>query len=190
MLLFVGLGNPGSEYAKSRHNIGFMAVDNLVRRYNFSADKSKFKGVINDGIIDGQKVLILRPETYMNLSGQSVLSAASFYKIHPDNIFVFHDDMDIALGKIKVKKGGGSAGHNGIKSIDGAIGNNYSRIRIGVGRPATSTVVNFVLGGFSKDEDIIKDKVIDIIADNISVMIKDGNEKFAAKIGEELKNGI
>ncbi len=190
MLLFVGLGNPGSEYAKSRHNIGFMAVDSLAHRYNFSGEKSKFNGKVCDGIIDGEKILILKPETYMNLSGKSVLAAMSFYKIHPDNIFVFHDDMDIALGKVKVKKGGGSAGHNGIKSIDGMVGNNYSRIRIGVGRPANSTVVNFVLGDFSGQDEDIKDKILKIIEDNISTLIAQGNDKFASKIGEEIKNGI
>ncbi len=126
----------------------------------------------------------------MNLSGEAVLSIMSFYKIKPENIYVFHDDMDIALGKVKVKIAGSSAGHNGIKSIDNSIGNKYNRIRIGVGKPINNNVVNYVLGNFTSDDNNIKNKVLEVITDNIEVLIQQSNDKFASKIGEKLKNGI
>ena len=117
-MLLVGLGNPGTEYAQTRHNVGFMAVDELVRRYCFDPFRDKFKGQLATGVIENQKVMILKPTTYMNLSGESVLAACSFFKIKPEEVIVFHDDMDLAVGKVKVKRGGSAGGHNGLKSID------------------------------------------------------------------------
>ncbi len=190
MFLFVGLGNPGSEYANTRHNIGFMAVDEIIRRYNFSVSKSKFKGLLSDGLIGRHKVLVLKPETYMNLSGASVLSAMSFYKIKPEDIYVFQDDMDLKLGKVRIKKGGSSGGHNGIKSIDNMIGSGYNRIRIGVGRAEKIPVTNYVLGSFGKEEQAVKEKVLEIITENVEILLDKGNDKFSGIMGEELKNGI
>ncbi|NOZ41991.1 MAG: aminoacyl-tRNA hydrolase [Alphaproteobacteria bacterium] len=155
MLLWVGLGNPGNKYHNNRHNIGFMAVDEVIRRHNFSGAKSRFHGLSFEGRIGSEKILILKPQTYMNLSGQSVAEAARFYKIAPEDIFVFHDELDIAAGKIKFKTGGGAGGHNGLRSIDQHIGPGYHRIRIGIGHPGTKTQVHgHVLGDFARcDQD-------------------------------------
>lgn len=177
MLLLVGLGNPGSEYAGTRHNIGFMAVDEIVRRYSFNDFKGKFKGQITTGDIQGKKVALLKPETYMNLSGESVLSACSFYKIKPENIIVFHDDVDLPVGKVKIKTGGSSGGHNGIKSIDSHIGSNYTRVRIGVGRPVQkSEVVNWVLAPFSEEDQLKIDHILLKIAEYLPLIL-DGNDQ-------------
>ena len=131
MFLIVGLGNPGAEYDKTRHNAGFMAADALHACYRFAPYKSKFDGLIAEGQINGEKVFLLKPQTYMNLSGNSVVKAANFYKILPQNIVVIHDDLDLPAGKIKAKTGGGAGGHNGLKSIDAAITPDYHRIRLG-----------------------------------------------------------
>ena len=170
MFLVVGLGNPGAEYAATRHNVGFMAADELHRRYNFTPFRAKFNGLIAEGQIEGEKVYLLKPQTFMNLSGNSVVQAAKFYKILPQNIIVIHDDMDLPTTKIKAKTGGGSGGHNGIKSIDAAITPNYSRIRIGVGHPQNTendNIINHVLSNFAKQDkkNIVKD--IDIVCNLI-----------------------
>ena len=186
MFLVVGLGNPGAEYAATRHNVGFMAADELHRRYNFSPWRSKFSGLIAEGQIEGEKVYLLKPQTYMNLSGNSVVQAANFYKILPENIVVIHDDMDLPTDKIKAKIGGGSGGHNGIKSIDSQITPDYNRIRIGVGHPADKNgenVVNHVLSGFSKTDKENIEKDIDIVADLIKVLIKKGIAEFSNQLG-------
>lgn len=189
MFLVVGLGNPGAEYAATRHNVGFMAADELHRRYNFSPFRSKFNGLIAEGQIEGEKVYLLKPQTYMNLSGNSVVQAANFYKILPENIVVIHDDMDLPTDKIKAKIGGGSGGHNGIKSIDSQITPNYNRIRIGVGHPVSKNeenVVNHVLSGFSKADKENIENDIDIVADLIGVMIKKGVAEFSNQLGMRL----
>lgn len=189
MFLVVGLGNPGAEYAATRHNVGFMAADVLHRRYNFSPFRSKFNGLIAEGQIEGEKVYLLKPQTYMNLSGNSVVQAANFYKILPENIVVIHDDMDLPTDKIKAKLGGGSGGHNGIKSIDSQITPNYNRIRIGVGHPVSKNeenVVNHVLSGFSKADKENIENDIDIVADLIGVMIKKGVAEFSNQLGMRL----
>lgn len=189
MFLVVGLGNPGAEYAATRHNVGFMAADEIHRRYNFSAFRNKFDGLIAEGQIAGEKVYLLKPQTYMNLSGNSVVKAASFYKILPENIIVIHDDMDLPTSKIKAKLGGGSGGHNGLKSIDSCITPNYNRIRIGVGHPADKSgenVINHVLSGFSKaDQKNIQDD-IDIVTDLIDVLISKGVAEFSNQLGMRL----
>ena len=186
MFLVVGLGNPGAEYAASRHNVGFMAADELHRRYNFSPFKAKFDGLIAEGTIEGEKIYLLKPQTYMNLSGNSVVKTAHFYKILPQNIVVIHDDMDLPVGKIKAKIGGGSGGHNGIKSIDSQISPNYNRIRIGVGHPENKSeqnVVNHVLSGFSKADKENVENNIEIVADLIGILIKKGIAEFSNQLG-------
>lgn len=189
MFLVVGLGNPGAEYEATRHNVGFMAADEIHRRYNFSAFRAKFSGLIAEGNIDGKKVYLLKPQTYMNLSGNSVVQVANFYKILPENIFVIHDDMDLPTTKIKAKIGGGSGGHNGIKSIDAAITPNYNRIRIGVGHPENQNeenTINHVLSRFSKqDAENIKND-IDIVANLIGIALTGGIAEFSNQLGMAL----
>ena len=181
MFLIVGLGNPGNEYAETRHNVGFMTVDCLAEKYRFSPFKVKFDGLIADGSIGGEKVLLLKPQTYMNLSGNSVVKAASFYKIPPQNIVVIHDDMDLLPGQVKAKKGGGAGGHNGLKSIDAHMGSDYNRIRIGVGHP------HHVLSRFSKREREDLDEEIRLIAENMPVLFASGVSAMANRLGQLLK---
>lgn len=186
MFLIVGLGNPGSEYDKTRHNVGFMAVDEIAQAYGFAPFKAKFDGLIAEGKIAGEKVYILKPHTYMNLSGNSVVKAANFYKILPQNVIVIHDDMDLPVGKIKAKLGGGAGGHNGLKSIDAAISPNYNRVRIGVGHPnqGGEAVVNHVLSRFSKADAEVIEQEIGLISDIIDVLLKNGIVAFCNKLGD------
>lgn len=189
MYLVAGLGNPGAEYAGTRHNVGFMAADEIHRRYNFSPFRAKFSGLVAEGTIGGEKVYLLKPQTYMNLSGNSVKQAADFYKIPPEKIAVIHDDMDLPVGKIKAKNGGGSGGHNGIKSIDSQITPGYNRIRIGTGHPAVKSeesVVNYVLSGFSKVDKAEIENCLDIVAELIGVMITKGCAAFSNELGLKL----
>jgi PTH1 family peptidyl-tRNA hydrolase len=137
MLLIAGLGNPGPQYAKNRHNVGFMAADAIARRHSFSGFSKKFRGEIAEGTLAGEKVLIIKPMTFMNLSGDSVGEAMRFYKLSPSDIIVIHDELDLAPGKLKLKTGGGHGGHNGLKSIDAHCGKDYKRLRIGIGHPGT-----------------------------------------------------
>ncbi|MBP5698005.1 MAG: aminoacyl-tRNA hydrolase [Alphaproteobacteria bacterium] len=174
MFLVVGLGNPGEEYALTLHNIGFMAADKIHGRYNLAPYKNKFEGLIAEGKIENEKVLLLKPQTFMNLSGNSVGKVASFYKIEPKNIIVIHDDKDLALGKIKAKIGGSSGGHNGLKNIDAHIGPEYNRIRIGAGSPKEHNIdtINFVLSRFSKAELEVLEEKLDFVASTINELIK------------------
>ena len=186
MFLVVGLGNPGAEYATTRHNVGFMAADEIHRRYNFTPFRSKFSGLIAEGNIEGEKVYLLKPQTYMNLSGNSVVQAANFYKILPQNIVVIHDDMDLPTDKMKAKIGGGSGGHNGIKSIDASITPNYNRIRIGVGHPIgknEENVVHHVLSGFSKTDKENVEANIDLAIDLLPVLLTKGVAEFSNQLG-------
>ena len=185
MFLVVGLGNPGAEYAQTRHNIGFMAADEIHSRYNFSPYKNKFDGLLAEGNIDNVKTLLLKPQTFMNLSGNSVIKAANFYKIPPENIIVIHDDKDLALGKLKTKIGGSAGGHNGLKNIDSQIGQNYNRIRIGVGSPQEhhTDTVNFVLSRFSKAEMEILQERLDFIAKTINELINKGITHYSNLVG-------
>ena len=185
MFLVVGLGNPGSEYENTRHNVGFMAVDFLAQKYGFSPFRNKFDALIAEGKIGKEKVFILKPQTYMNLSGNAVVKAAHFYKILPENIVVIHDDMDLQPGQLKVKTGGGAGGHNGLKSIDAAISPNYHRIRIGVGHPdgKGEAVVNHVLSSFSKADQSLVTQNIELVAETINILFEQGMSLFANKIG-------
>ena len=189
MFLIVGLGNPGTEYQGTRHNVGFMVADALAETYGFSVFKSKFDGLIAEGTIDGEKCFLLKPQTYMNLSGNSVLKAAAFYKILPENIIVIHDDIDLQPSQIKAKLGGGAGGHNGLKSIDSHIGQNYNRIRLGVGHPQGSgeEVVNHVLSRFSKTDAELLQNHIDLIVKDIPVLLKKGIAAFSNQIALDNK---
>jgi peptidyl-tRNA hydrolase, PTH1 family len=153
MRLLVGLGNPGSRYARNRHNIGFMAVEAVARRHGFAGFRARFKGELAEGSIRGQRVLLLKPQTYMNASGESVGEAARFFKILHSDILVIHDEIDLRPGKLRVKYGGGSAGHNGLRSIDALVGSDYWRVRIGVGHPGVKELVQpYVLQNFPGEE--------------------------------------
>ena len=183
MRLFVGLGNPGSDYAKNRHNIGFMAVDEIVHRHSFAPFRSKFQGQLCEGKIAGQKVLILKPTTYMNESGKAVQAAMAFYKLALQDIIVFQDEMDLVAGKIRMKTGGGHAGHNGIRSIQSHIGSGFQRVRLGVGHPGDKEkVVGHVLKDFSKADQQWLDKMIESIGENADLLIKGEDSGFMSKV--------
>lgn len=185
MFLVVGLGNPGSAYENTRHNIGFMAADLISRRYKFSPFKAKFDGLIAEGQIGTEKVFLLKPQTFMNDSGRSVVQAALFYKILPENIIVIHDDMDLVFGQLKAKTGGGSGGHNGIKSIDSHITNAYHRVRLGVGHPKNNgpEVIDYVLGHFSKEDKKKLDEILSLATEAVEVLIENGIESCSNFLG-------
>lgn len=188
MFLFVGLGNPGTKYALNRHNIGFMAVDAFVHRHNFSGWSKKFQGEISTGTLDGEKVIMLKPQTFMNLSGQSVQAAAAFYKIAPENIIVFYDELDLLPGKIRVKKGGGSGGHNGIKSIDAHLGQNYWRVRMGIGHPGEKHLVsNYVLADFAKADAQWLEDLLDAMAKHAPRIVVADMDGFMSKVAHDLQ---
>lgn len=183
MILLVGLGNPGREYALTRHNVGYMAVDEIVRRHSFDGFQKKFKGLVSSGQIQNEKVLVLKPETFMNLSGESVGAAMAFYKIKPADVIVFHDDMDLPLCKVKVKQGGGSGGHNGLKSIDGHIGPAYRRVRIGIDKPAMKEqVVSWVLSNFPADAQEHLSETLDKIADHVGLLLAGNEQTFMNRL--------
>ena len=183
MLLVVGLGNPGAKYANNRHNIGFMAVDAIVRRHSFSMFRAKFQGEIAEGNIVGKKILALKPATYMNESGRSVHAAMLFYKLSPEDVIVIHDEIDLAGGKVRVKHGGGHAGHNGLRSIHACIGTNYARIRLGVGHPGDKTrVVGHVLKDFAKSERARVERVVCGVAEYFPLLLGDDDPAFMSKV--------
>jgi peptidyl-tRNA hydrolase, PTH1 family len=180
MFLLVGLGNPGPEYALTRHNIGFMALDALAGAASFT---SKFHGLSASLTIEGQKVILLKPQTFMNLSGKSVQAAMAFYKIPPENVVVLHDELDLPLGKIRIKQGGGANGHNGIKDIDQMVGPNYWRIRLGIGHPGMKEQVHgHVLSKFSADEMVEVQKVLKAVADKMALFWEASPEVLASKV--------
>jgi len=183
MRLLVGLGNPGAEYAFNRHNIGFLAVDAIAERHRFSPWRARFQGVTAEGFINGMKVVALKPGTYMNLSGQSVGEAARFFKLTPEDVIVIYDEIEIVPGKVRVKKGGGSAGHNGIKSIDAHLGAEYWRVRLGVGRPqGQKDVSNHVLANFSKADADWLGPFLDAVAGEIPWMVAGNDGKFMTRV--------
>lgn len=185
MLLLVGLGNPGQRYANNRHNIGFMAVDEVVRRHSFGPWRSKFQGQLAEGRIGHEKVLILKPETFMNESGRAVGEAIRFYKLEPEQVIVVYDEIDLVPGKIKVKKGGGAGGHNGLRSIDSHIGQDYWRVRLGVGHPGDKNLVHsHVLGDFSKADTIWRDKLLDAVAAEISLLLSGESGSFMSRVAQ------
>ena len=183
MLLVVGLGNPGKEYANNRHNIGFVAVDEVVRHYSFSSFRSKFQGEIAHGNIGSAKVLALKPLTFMNEVGRSVQAVTDFYKIPLKNVIVIHDEIDLVGGKVRVKIGGGHAGHNGLRSIHDHVGADFVRVRIGVGHPGEKTeVAGHVLKDFAKSERIWVDRVINSVGEYIPMLVDGDYSTFMSKI--------
>ena len=186
MLLLVGLGNPNQNNANNRHNVGFKTIDSINNQFKLSKQKPKFKGLLTTGNINGEKVYAVKPLTFMNNSGICIKELVEYFKINVENIFVFHDDIDIDLGKIKVKFGGGSAGHNGIESIDKNIGKSYSRIRIGIGRPDKKPgVSDYVLDDFVDDEKENIKTVIQNITESLSTLIKKELDLFSSKINQK-----
>jgi len=183
MLLIVGLGNPGSGYAGNRHNIGFMVVDAIAKRHGIVPWRRRFQGVSADGPLDGERVVLLLPGTYMNESGRAVTEAASFYKLGLPDIVVFHDEIELPPGKVRVKTGGGNAGHNGLRSITAHIGNDYRRVRIGVGHPGVKELVEMhVLSDFAKSEREWVEALRAIIADNAALLAKGEDASFQNKV--------
>ncbi|MFY9590084.1 aminoacyl-tRNA hydrolase [Rickettsia endosymbiont of Halotydeus destructor] len=184
MIFVIGLGNPGKEYQYTRHNIGFIAVDKLAKQYNLSFNvKKKFNADIAEGNVGTYKLLLIKPMTYMNLSGNAVSAIKSYYNIKLENIYVIHDDIDLAVGRIKYKQGGGNGGHNGLKSLDQTIGNNYHRIRIGISRPENSEeVADYVLHNFFKAEYNIIEQAINKITNNFDLLLEGKLEEFKNKV--------
>ena len=184
MNLLVGLGNPGSVYSENRHNLGFMVVDEIHRRYDFAPYRLKFDGELSEGELGAAKVLLLKPTTFMNESGKCVGAAARFYKIAPDKLVVLHDEIDLAPGKVRVKIGGGMAGHNGLKSIGQHFGQEFWRVRIGIGHPGEKDLVTgHVLRDFAPTDQNWVSKIIDVIADAIPLLILGRDTEFMAKVG-------
>ena len=186
MLLFVGLGNPNPNNLNNRHNVGFFVIDAINKKFKLSKQKPKFKGLLTTGKIDEQKVYAIKPLTFMNTSGICIKELIEYFKINVKDVFVFHDDMDVDIGKIKVKIGGSSAGHNGIDSIDKNIGKNYSRVRIGIGRPKkNSTEADHVLDNFSAEEKGNVEKVTNDIIESLPVLISKDLDLFSSKINQK-----
>lgn len=184
MRLLVGLGNPGSRYARNRHNIGFMAVDAVARRHRASDFRNRFKGKFTEISIGNERVLLLKPQTYMNASGEAVGAAARFFKILPSDIIVVHDEIDLRPGKLRVKLGGGSAGHNGLRSIDAAVGPNYWRVRIGVGHPGVKEFVQpYVLQNFLVEELTgWVEPLLGAIAETIPLLVSGAPDAFMSEV--------
>ena len=186
MLLFVGLGNPNLNNTNNRHNIGFSVIDAINQKFKLSKQKPKFKGLLTTGKINEQKVFAIKPLTFMNSSGICIKELIEYFKIDVKDIFVFHDDMDIDIGKVKVKFGGSSAGHNGIDSIDKNIGKNYSRVRIGIGRPKkNNNAADHVLGNFSIDEKGNVEQVTKNIIDSLNILISKDLDLFSSNINQK-----
>src|SRR5438552_15650377 len=183
MLLLVGLGNPGTGYAGNRHNVGFMVVQAIAKRQGIGPWRRRFQGVAAEGPIGSERVLLLLPGTYMNESGRAVAEAAHFYKLGLADIIVIHDEIELPPGKVRVKTGGGSAGHNGLRSISAHIGNDYRRVRIGVGHPGDKDLVHaYVLNDFAKDERHWVEALCDIMADNAEALVKGQDASFQNKV--------
>lgn len=187
MKLFVGLGNPGSEYAGNRHNVGFMAVERIAETHKFGPWKKKFAGYAADGELAGERIMLLKPDTYMNESGRSVGEAARFLKIEDADIVVFYDEIDLAPGKLKVKTGGGNAGHNGLRSISAHLGNEYQRVRIGVGHPGVKELVaRYVLSDFAKAERVWLDPLLDAIASAAPRLANNDQSRFLTDVAKTI----
>ena len=182
-ILFVGLGNPGEKHKNNRHNVGFMALDCLSAFHKFGRSRTKFLGRTAMGSLNDRKLISFKPQTFMNESGRAVREASNFYKIGPGRIIVFHDELDLPFGQVRIKKGGGHAGHNGLKSIDENIGTDYFRIRIGISHPGEKEkVTGHVLGDLSKEDAETLQKILTSIAENISTLIEGDEKKFQKNI--------
>jgi peptidyl-tRNA hydrolase, PTH1 family len=183
MRLFVGLGNPGAKYAHNRHNIGFMAVDEIARRHGFAPWRRRFQGETTEGSLDGERVVLLRPATFMNESGRAVQEAAGFFKIAPGEVTVFQDELELPPAKVRVKVGGGIAGHNGLRSISAHIGNDYRRVRLGIGHPGVKELVHgYVLSDFAKDERPWVQALCEAVAENAGLLTTDRDSTFQNKV--------
>lgn len=188
MLIIAGLGNPGRQYAGHRHNVGFMAADAIARRHSFSPWTKKFTALVCEGRLGAEKVLLMKPQTYMNLSGQAVGEALRFYKLEPENLIVLYDELDLAPGKLRVKKGGGAGGHNGIKSIDAHCGKDYRRVRIGIGHPGDKARVNaHVLSDFAKADHEWLEPMLDAVAEHIALLAEGDDSGFMNKVSLAVK---
>ena len=189
MLVLVGLGNPEAKYKLNRHNVGFMAIDRIVENYELGPYKTKFQSHIVRKKINTTPIIFSKPQTFMNLSGQSIGNILSFYKLKCENVIVIHDDLDLNIGIVKTKIGGGSGGHNGLKSLDSIIGKNYRRLRIGIGHPGDKNLVNnHVLGNFNKNENIIINDTIKNITLNLSSILKNINDNLSQFLAENINN--
>ncbi len=183
MQLVVGLGNPGDKYAHNRHNIGFMAADEIVRRHDFSPWRAKFQGELSEGSIGGEKLLVLKPQTFMNDSGRSVAEVVKFYKIDTADVIVLHDELDLAPGKVRLKRGGGHAGHNGLRSLHGVIGEGYGRVRLGIGHPGDKDrVTGHVLNDFAKDDAKWLEPLLTEVADSIDLVLSEKDADFMTAV--------
>ncbi len=183
MLLVVGLGNPGPQYACHRHNIGFMALDDIVRRHGFGAWRNRFQGQVAEGSLAGDKALALKPMTFMNESGRAVGDAARFYKLTADRIVVIHDELDLAPGKCRVKQGGGPAGHNGLRSIDRHVGPEYWRVRLGIGHPGDKALVHgYVLHDFASSDEVWLDPLLEAVAEALPLLAEGHPDKFQSRV--------
>jgi peptidyl-tRNA hydrolase, PTH1 family len=184
MLLWVGLGNPEPGMARNRHNIGFMALDVIAIRHGFSPWRQRFKGLVADGNMGGEKILALKPLTYMNASGESVQQAAGFYKLPMEAITAFHDELDLVPGKVRVKRGGGAAGHNGLRSMDRMLGTpDYWRVRLGIGHPGSKDrVMGYVLGDFAKDDRDWLVTLLDAVADSAVLLAQQKPADFMSRV--------
>jgi PTH1 family peptidyl-tRNA hydrolase len=188
MKLLVGLGNPGKDYARHRHNVGFMALERIAARHGFGPWRKRHRGLVTEGLIGGRKVMLLMPQTFMNDSGQAVGEAQRYLKIPEDDIYVFHDEIDLAPGKLKVKVGGGNAGHNGLRSVSAHIGNDYPRVRIGVGHPgAKEKVIGYVLHDFSKADQDWLEPMLDAIAESAGHLASGDEARFLTEVTRRLQ---
>lgn len=187
--ILVGLGNPGSRYAGNRHNIGFMALDAMARRWNAGPWRKRFQGECAEAVINGQKVLLLKPQTYMNESGRAVVEALGFHKLPLTSIAVFHDELDLAPAKLRAKVGGGNAGHNGLRSISAHAGNDYLRLRMGIGHPGDKDQVHaYVLGDFARQEQGWVEDLCRLSADLLPSLVKDDSSRYQSDIALEMRN--
>jgi peptidyl-tRNA hydrolase, PTH1 family len=183
MFLFVGLGNPGARYASNRHNVGFMAVDVMAAAHHFGPWKKKFHGEISEGKLGGEKVLLLKPQTFMNESGRSVGEALRFHDVELDHVLVFYDELDLEAGKVRVKVGGGAAGHNGIRSIAAHVTPDFKRVRLGIGHPGVKEMVMpHVLGDFAKSDKNWLVAMLDAVADNAEMLVRGEDAPFQSKV--------
>jgi peptidyl-tRNA hydrolase, PTH1 family len=183
MLLFVGLGNPGAKYARNRHNIGFMAVDEIARRHGFAPWRRRFQGETSEGTLDRERVILLKPTTFMNDSGRAVQEAANFFKLGAGEITVLQDELELPAAKLRIKVGGGIAGHNGLRSISSHIGNDYRRVRLGIGHPGVKELVHsYVLADFAKDEGPWVTAMCEAVADNAALLATGPDSTFQNKV--------
>ena len=189
MKLFIGLGNPGEKYRANRHNIGFLALDRIAERHGFGPWRKKFQGLVSEGTLGGERVMLLKPETFMNESGRAGQDAQRFLKVDVADIYVFHDELDLVPGKVKVKAGGGNAGHNGLRSLSANIGNEYKRVRLGIGHPGSKdAVVYYVLNDFAKSERPWVDALLDALAEAAPHLARGDDSRFLSDVALRLSD--